>query len=74
MNTDRDVDRGEKRNFDSFDHGGGRGGGGDNANSNGDYGVEEEEEEDEDGFQFIYAQGDSSYYKHKIVIGTVVKN
>ena len=30
---------------------------------------EEEEEGGGSGFQFIYAQGDSSYYKHRIVTG-----
>ena len=30
---------------------------------------EEEEEGEGSGFQFIYAQGDSSYYKHRIVTG-----
>ena len=40
-----------------------------------DYDVDEGEEEEEEeegegsGFQFIYAQGDSSYYKHRIVTG-----
>ena len=77
MYTRRDVDvgRGEKRNFESFDRGG-RGGSRD-GNNDEDYEGEEEsdvEEGEEEGFQFIYAQGDYSYYKHKVVRGTVIQN